>query len=1118
MKKSIFSLCVALLSIQAFSQEEHGWEEDAAQPNANFYVIQKKYQQKFAEEEKNKSVTTSSSAAGIQLMPDNSYVKFRRWEWNTHLALKPDGSFPTTAELYSAYLQHTQAKKEAQGASTVQARTVTTAAQASWVNMSRTKNSGGYWGMGLASDIGFHPNATSTFWVTTNRGGIWKTVDGGKTYTPQGDKLPFLGTGAIAVAVPDPTKSAILYLAVGSYNGHEHERSMGVYKSIDGGASWAPTGFTKALQDNVEIKSLVVSPNNATTLLMATNIGLFRTVDGGTTWTQLRDQNCHDVIFKPNSTTVYASTKNGLEKSIDNGTTFSVIVGAEKNAHRLSVSAANPSALLGRNSTGAYISFDEGKTWQKKSFPENTAPDCMTLSGTKVGTWYAGKMDMYQSLDTGKTWQKISMWTVGSASEVHADHRMLKVQPGTNTLFSMNDGGVDAYTESTKSWQWLSSNLVICEYYHAASSATNSNIMQVGSQDNGGSRRGSTGTWINTNGGDGGTQAIDPTNPNIAYTCYNPSPVIQRTIDGSRFYSLPKPDPLLNDKGASAWVLPYIISPVNSNVLYAAYHAVYKSTDQGNTWKKLGRDLTTLNDYWSALQTIAVAPSDTNHIYTSKAGVFYYTYNQGVTWTQSTQAFVGTISSICVKDNNPKTLWVTVGGFLANNKVWQSTDGGKTWTNISDGIPNFPVYSMVYQNNSEGVRYIGTEMGVYYRKTDMIKWEPYGNELPNLPVRHVHIQYNSEKLRAATFGRGIYETDLLQSGNVSTCVAPANLAIPSSDITAATAYVSWSPVKEYKTDGTIINATFEVSYKSTGTTIWSTPMTVNGTSTTLKGLTENTSYDVQVITVCSNGRFAASINFSTKSSAILAGQVYEIISALPSNRRLETNGTKVYIAADNNQNDQRWHLTDAGSGYFYIQSLFSAIPEFLTINNAVGADGLKSTVTLKNNLNTQKWGILYMGNDLYKFHPITAPSRRMEVIDANDIEDKEVQLWMNRTEVQTRQLWYFQLSSAVSTTTAPAVYQPETAAATKMEATRTFPNPATEQFTIHYQNTNQIQRLYICLTNQMGQVVYRYSPHLQKGSNNVEVMTNKLPAGMYVLTVQDEQQQLLHSQKVIIKR
>ncbi len=138
----------------------------------------------------------------------------------------------------------------------------------------------------------------------------------------------------------------------------------------------------------------------------------------------------------------------------------------------------------------------------------------------------------------------------------------------------------------------------------------------------------------------------------------------------------------------------------------------------------------------------------------------FYACTNGNSFTSRSATFPGAITSIAVSNVNPEKVWITLSGYNTGNKVYVSSDAGLTWTDYSDGLPNLPVNCIVYHNNSNDKLYVGMDVGVYFRDAAMPFWESFSSGLPNVQIREMEIQYSVNKLRAATFGRGLWESEI----------------------------------------------------------------------------------------------------------------------------------------------------------------------------------------------------------------------------------------------------------------------------------------------------------------------------------------------------------------------
>ncbi|HXB10803.1 MAG TPA: hypothetical protein VNZ45_02370, partial [Bacteroidia bacterium] len=203
------------------------------------------------------------------------------------------------------------------------------------------------------------------------------------------------------------------------------------------------------------------------------------------------------------------------------------------------------------------------------------------------------------------------------------------------------------------------------------------------------------------------------------------------------------------------WNTPWLQDPQVYGTLYAGFKNVWMSNDQGSSWAPIS----SWGTYY--VSAIAVAPSNDQYIYAAQFGALYVTNNDGTSWTNINGTLPldsSTITGIAIDPNNAMHVWVCCGDWNSLHKVYKSTDGGGTWTNISAGLPNLPVNCIVYQAGTPDGIYIGTDMGVYYMDNTTGGWIPFNVGLPNVEVFSLSIFAPGNLLFAGTFGRGSWQT------------------------------------------------------------------------------------------------------------------------------------------------------------------------------------------------------------------------------------------------------------------------------------------------------------------------------------------------------------------------
>lgn len=708
---------------------------------------------------------------------------FRRWEWYWENRINPEtGEFPVTTawEELQKYLKENPRSKSTSG---------------SWTSLGPNSTSGGYAGLGRLNCAGFVSGDNNSIYVGSASGGIWKTSNGGSSWTPLGDQNAVLGVSDIIV-VPG-TNPHIIYIATGDRDGgsmwslsggqNNDNNSVGVLKSIDGGATWNTTGLTFTTSQQRTTNRLLIDPVDNNILYAATSVGLYKTTNAGTNWTLLTSTHFIDLEFNPGSSaTIYGSTWNGdIYRSINNGTSFTATLTTSYNRTELAVSPNNSTivyAVIANSSealAGVYKSTDNGATftqvfsgstinllnWDCSSTTvegQGSYDLCIAADPTNVNNIFIGGVNTWKSTNGGTAWSLTNHWTSTwgcGVSEVHADQHFLGYQNGTATLFEGNDGGFYKTSNNGSTWTHLGNGLVTSQIYRLGVAQTVSNENICGLQDNG-TKAFLSGVWSDELGGDGFDCAIDYADHNILYGELYYGDLRRSTNHGSSWTTITS-----GLSGTGHWCTPIIIDPTTHTTIYIGKQDVFRSTNQGTSWTKIST--------WagSTLRSLAVAPSNSSYIYAATQSILYRTTIGGTTWSNITGTIPvgsGYITSISVKNNDPNTAWVSLGGYNAT-RIFQTTNGGTNWTDISSGLPSIPVMSVIQnkQNTSQVELYAGTDAGVYV-KVGSANWTLFSTGLPNVVVTDLDIYYDvipaNSRIRAATYGRGLWQSDLYSEG------------------------------------------------------------------------------------------------------------------------------------------------------------------------------------------------------------------------------------------------------------------------------------------------------------------------------------------------------------------
>jgi photosystem II stability/assembly factor-like uncharacterized protein len=746
--------------------------------------------------------------------PGWKLFKREEYYWEQRVDIKT-GEFPTT----NAAFEYEKVKHRLKKADFT----------SSWTNLGTNSSSGGYAGIGRINCVAFHPSNATTIWVGSPSGGLWMTSNGGTSWAIKNSSLPVLGVSDIAVP-SDFSTSNTMYIATGDRDGGSMSAlgggqgadnvSMGVYKSTDGGNSWSLTGLTAAMT-GTKIYRLLVHPTSTNILIASTTNGIYKSTNSGSTWIQTNPNRITDMEFKPGDPSIIYGTTTGYQsspgvwdvyffKSINTGDSFPSISipGTSNGAYRGEVAVSGTSIYLllalvpdgGATSgglAGVYKSTDEGVSFSRvdpgtksmlgyysdgsgSNSGQGSYDLCIAANPTNANEVFIGGVNTWSSADGGSTWTINNMWTSGSsynkvgAPEVHADKHALAYQ-SAGVLFEGNDGGIYKTTNGGTTWTDLSNGLVISQIYRIGVSQTSASTILTGLQDNGSKLYNST--WQDVKGGDGMECIIDYSNSNYMYATYVRGQISRSTLGGADFFPSDISANIPGGQPTGAWVTPYLIDPNSSTTLFAGYDKVWKTTDRGNSW-------TAVSDVLSGttkLRSLAIAPSNSLVLYTADQTNMWKTTDGGTTtaWTPITLPTLPTssITYIAVHPTNPDIVWITYGGYQAGEKVYESTDGGLSWTNISGALPNLPIMSIVHYKKAtdRNVLFVGTDLGVYVSeqalpappttlsKVNASDWAQYNSGLPNVVVSELEIFYAAsgpDKLRAGTYGRGLWETDI----------------------------------------------------------------------------------------------------------------------------------------------------------------------------------------------------------------------------------------------------------------------------------------------------------------------------------------------------------------------
>ena len=762
-------LCFSLISLpELFSQK---WIE-MMDAGVDFYTIRDSFNQLWD---------------GVPYEKGKGYKQFKRWEWFMEQRVYPSGDYFDPMAAWNEWEKMNKAGVDGQEKTL---GTWTPLGPTDWTN-------GAGWnaGNGRINVVAQDPNNANTIYIGAASGGLWKSTNGGVSWTNLTDNQAVLGVSGIAIS---HNSSDTIYIGTGDGDGF-NTYSVGVLKSTNGGTTWSTTGLNWTVLQARVIRKLLMHPTNSNIIFAAASSGLYKTTNGGTSWTQVQNFDIQDVEFHPTNPNIVYSCSDSFYRSTDGGNVFNAVTtglpGASAiNRFKIAVSPnqANWVYVLGGKESdhtfeGIYRSVDSGVSFSVRTNTPNMFGYADDGSDDKGQSWYdmaiavnpananevfIGGVNIWKSTNGGTSFTINTQWFFPNPiGYVHADIHELVFYG--NRLYCGSDGGIYKTENGGTNWSSLTVGLSITQFYDIAITPQNPNLILGGTQDNGTNRYNGTTTWTHVMGADGMMANINPLNQSIMYGAIQSGDIRKSTNGGASFNQIIKPDDFAGESGA--WVTPYALSPLNPNSIFVGYKAIYKSVNGGGAWSVLGP---VGND--DHTHNLEIAPSDSSTIYITKSHLIYKTTNGGTSWSNvSTGLPTLFITDIAIDPTNANRLWVTMSGYTAGSKVFQSVNGGSTWTNISSNLPNLPANCITYRPGSNDELYVGMDVGVYTKNATQTDWTANVSGLPNVIINELEINTVNNKMYAGSFGRGVWVADLDVSGalsNPSAC--RVNLTIP----------------------------------------------------------------------------------------------------------------------------------------------------------------------------------------------------------------------------------------------------------------------------------------------------------------------------------------------------
>lgn len=629
--------------------------------------------------------------------------------------------------------------------------------------------------------------------------GVWRSTDGGATWKHLG-----LGnTGRISRIVVHPTNSDIAFVAALGH-GYTPQEDRGIYKTMDGGNTWQKVLF---VDEHTGASDLVIDPFNPRILfagMWSLEIrpwvrksggpggGIYRSLDGGETWDKLEGNGLPDGEVGKIALTMTPALQGRLYALIETG-----------DGIPLDGEATNTGELWrseNRGNSFALINSDRDLTGRGAYYTRCAA------STDNPNEIYFFTAAYATSIDGGKT---TTLAAPGSAP--NWDHHEMWIDPSNgNRQIVVGDGGLSISQNRGKSWHRV--QLPVAQLYHVTTDTEVPYNVLTNRQD-GPSMKGPsrsrmqsffggfipTGMWYDVGGGESGFATADPTDPNIVWssasgfgalggvvTRYNEESGQFRQVEVWPEWTAGMP--AKDVKYRFQWTFPLLISPHDNNTVYVASQYVHRTTNGGQSWEIISPDLS-LNDiskqqfsggltgdnigveYANVVYALEESPLKQGLLYAgTNDGLVHISQDNGTSWSNITSKIpsmpnYGAVRNIEASMHDEGTVYLTVdahemGDF--NAYVFKSTNYGKSWTKITNGIENSTLsYCRMIKEDpvNSNLLYLGTENALYFSLDKGANWQSLMTNIPSSPMYWMDIPTHYNDLVVGTYGRGIWILD-----------------------------------------------------------------------------------------------------------------------------------------------------------------------------------------------------------------------------------------------------------------------------------------------------------------------------------------------------------------------
>lgn len=641
------------------------------------------------------------------------------------------------------------------------------------------------WGSGPFSGrvtaIAINGTNSQEIYVGTAQGGVWKTLNGGSTWTPLMDQMNSLAVGSLAISPDNHT----LYVGTGEGNlGGDNYAGIGLLKSTNEGQSWSILGSNYF--NGSSISSIAIRNNNPNYILVSTTvggyakglaygynsngIGIYLSTNGGSTWSLRKDLSSYLgvaqlLVNTSNDNIIYASDYYGtIWRSSDGGLTWGSYWTNSSYPGRISIAMTpanlkNLYAIFSDFNTGEIVSIGYTDGSSTTTFNPLPAPNSnqygpcsgqcwydltINVDPTNANTIYIGTNNLYKSTTGGSSWSFLG--GAEGNGYLHPDMHAFAFAPGNpSVIYSGNDGGIYKSTNAGSTWTSLNTNLGTLQLVTVSASPTNDAHLIAGAQDNACELYTNSTTWTIASSGDGAGTAFF-TDTAMACNYVNLYPDVS-SDNGLTFINVTDG---LNFNDYSQFYAPMAQDPNNPNILYFGSNRIYKMTYPTLSWADLSGIITS-GTY--SITSIAVSKTHPNELLEGDSqGNVKLSTSGGSTWNTVLAQSIP-VTSVAIDPFNSSILYASFAT-TTNPQFYYSLDQGSSWNPFSlTNVPNVAI-NVIKVNPVSDTLFIGTDRGMYYLNNSG-SWNLLGSGLPNAAIFDFTFTA-SNYLVVATHGRGAW--------------------------------------------------------------------------------------------------------------------------------------------------------------------------------------------------------------------------------------------------------------------------------------------------------------------------------------------------------------------------